>query len=171
MIMIKKARMDELISQDACIYHIFQGDIYLVDLTMVKEYGNIGCYEYYNDYYNCNLMFNLSDEIFENREDAEWYQEFGKISRSESLKLPTWKEFRKSNSGVHFFRNGYEYGLTKARYSEDEKNPDWRVEIYVLYNDLEESSDDLFSEPLTKENYIKACRKAKKLFLGEDDEG
>lgn len=105
------------------------------------------------------------DTLYETKEEAEWALEFGNITRTEKLELPSWEEFQKTHTTINFYKNGCEYGLHRVNYSADRNNPDFKIEVYVFYNDLEESSDDLFSEPLTKENYIKACRLCKKLFL------
>lgn len=160
--MITEERLKELIKQGATIYDIFKGDIYLIDLTMAKYYDVPKYIEYKNDYYNCNLTRSIND-LFETKEEAEEYLEFGNIIRPERLNLPTWKEFVK-------LEENYDYGYNTIKSFDDVKfgyvNP---------YNDkstclfIEKSGKTIYlTNMVTKETYLEARRLCKKLFLGEE---
>ncbi len=165
--MIDKETLLKKIENEATIYYLAGEELWDVALSKencpeLKTDGNLYTHKIYNTYRYKMYLNNL----FATKEDAEWAFEFGNITRTEKLELPTWGEFKKTHTTINFYKNGCEYGLHRVNYSADRNNPDFKIEVYVVYNDLEESSDDLFSEPLTKENYIKACRLCKKLFLG-----
>lgn len=160
--MITNKRMNELIKEDAVIYDIFQGDIFLVDLTMATKFCDCAL-EYYNDYYHCNINRTFSD-FYETREEAEWEQEFGYIARTERLKLPTWEDFIKNYQTL-----GDVTILDERCVMFTDK-----IKTYSLYADdnsiwvgCDNTGTSLFCEDLNKENYIKACRFCKRLFLGE----
>lgn len=105
---------------------------------------------WHNEYYSI-------DELFATKEEAEWKLEFGNITRTEKLELPTWEQFKKDKCFTFF-------GI------------DWT--FYELHNrrrnklQLDYSYDNDYYRPekewkLTYENYLEACRICKKLFLGE----
>lgn len=98
------------------------------------------------------------EDLFATKEEAEWQLEFGNITRTEKLELPTWEQFKK-NKCFNFV------GI------------DWT--FYELHNrrrnklQLDYSYDNDYYRPekewkLTYENYLEACRLCKKLFLGEE---
>lgn len=156
--MITKERLEELVKQGATIYDIFKGDIYFVNLTMAKYYDVPKYIEYKNDYYNCNLTRSIQD-LFETKEEAEWYLEFGNITRTETLKLPTWEYWQKVSK----------YGMYAMSFFDKENH---YCELQILetikvvkwgYGRTVE-----FENSATKENYIEACELCKKLFLGEE---
>ena len=158
--MISKERLEELIKEEATIYDIFKGDIFLVDLTMAKYYDVPKYIEYKNDYYNCNLTRSIED-LFETKEEAEWYLEFGNITRTETLELPSWEDFKNFvNQYIKFYHNEHTYILESCFYEDGEET----IEINCCYYDY---GDNLLKLPLNKENYLKACRMAKNLFLGD----
>jgi hypothetical protein len=106
--------------------------------------------------------------LFETEDEAREHLEFGNITRTERLELNNYETFLKSNTGTMFYLNACEHLLHKVRHSADNENPDWRIEVCVFYNDLEESSEVLYSKPLTRENYNEARRLCVKLFKGEE---
>jgi len=154
--MISKERLEELIKQGATIYDIFKGDIYLVDLTMAKYYDVPKYIEYKNDYYNCNLTRSI-DDLFETKEEAEEYLEFGNITRTERLDLPTWEEFNKKGC-FYFVGKNYSFYQIYKRYNK----------IHLEWSDDETYYMTIQEWKLTKENYLEARRLCKKLFLGEE---
>ena len=143
--MITKERLEELIEQEATVYELYIKDILQVKLE--KDYFVIN-----GGLYKSRYAFRTwwLKDLYETREDAEFVKEFGCIERTERLELPTWEEFLK---------------LGKI-YSFKSKNN----QIVVLFIDgntiyLEDENWNILREPLTKENYTLACRKAKELFL------
>lgn len=165
--MISKERLDELIEQGATIYEVKYNNINSVSLTnkirFVSGKHKVIVFEPRPD--EKYLHYKYFKNLFETKEEAEWHKEFGCIKRTEKLELPTWEEikhdfiYNKQSDGnycvVEFF--GFqEYSLDIVVY-----NGDAMITI----------SDEYFYNPLTKENYTLACRKAKELFLkGENNE-
>ena len=82
--------------------------------------------------------------------------EFGNITRTETLKLPTWEEIDAGyelefgNSCLEVYKTGNRI-LVKT-------DKDCYSDLYAY----------IFDEPATKENYLEACELCRKLFLGEE---
>ena len=99
--------------------------------------------------------------FFETKEEAEkyieWYLEFGNITREEKLSLPSWEELEKDLD----FRTGdfwiVDNNYLRLIYDKNEFNSQ------IILKTKEEN----YNWNATKENYIEACRIARKLFLGE----
>ena len=158
--MITHKRLKELIKQGAkiwCIcdytYHkskpnkkIEYYDLSSEDVCMSPaELRNYGLRIYNSLGYWNDVRY---ENLFETKEEAEWYKEFGCIERTERLELPTWEEFN--------------------------KQPEFYFDAYTLIkiNDkilLKDSFKDYVYKEFTKENYTVACRKAKELFLGDNN--
>jgi hypothetical protein len=162
--MITCQRLNELVKQGATIYVECWGNVKELNLNDVE------CMEvedddvYYETVWDSPRTTNL-EYLFETKEDAEFYSEFGSIVRSEVLDLPTWKEFKKNQSkNKHYCCSliGNDTGCFYQLFIDSQTN-----EIRVYDCDCE---DIVFSMPPTKENYTLACRKCKELFLGEKDE-
>ena len=159
--MIEKKRLEELIEKGATIYcPLFVGDyiklnkketfVHSVDgETVLYVYTPSNCETY--GYYGLDILY-------ESKEEAEWYVEFGNIERTEKLTLPTWEEVQndleKSPDGDYFIVDN-----------------DKVTFIYYKSNGFEVISncDNYHFFGSTKENYLEACRLAKKLFLGLED--
>lgn len=153
--MISKERLEELIKQGATIYEVKYGKINPVSLKnkirfIHEKYQVIAFEPRRDEKYRSHKYF---DKLFETLEEAEWHKEFGCIERTERLKLPTWEEIQK-----------YE------RFDFKDKNCN-RYTIHFISGFKTLAITGIISvefyEEATKKNYIKACRKAKKLFLGE----
>jgi hypothetical protein len=156
--MITKERLQELIEQGATIWsEQFREKFLLKDFTNIDFYnGFVSCF-----YKNRELIINLN-KVFETQEEAEWYKEFGCIERTERLELPTWEEIK------HDFIDNQQSGGNYCVKEFFGKEQEYSLDIVVWNGEAKVAvSDDDFYEPLTKENYILACRKAKELFLGE----
>ena len=97
--------------------------------------------------------------IFDNQEDAEWEEEFGDITRTERLKLPTWNEIKNDFNNINKFGT---YSVIEF----DGYYMDIFVDNYATKSIIATAQPRM---PLTKENYMLACRKAKELFLGEKE--
>lgn len=161
--MITEERLKELIEQKAVIYAMKDNKyIYTIGLNQELDVVNwFGSGEYKlcvveeNGAVVCDIA-NI-EQLFETREEAEWQSEFSNITRTETLKLPTWEEFCKAPN-LKFC--GAEHNLyhlfsdLKWLWLEQVVDEDWTIGLYL--------------ERATKENYIEACRLAKKLFLGEE---
>lgn len=92
--------------------------------------------------------------IFATKEEAEWQLEFGNITRTEKLELPTWEQMQENiDWGIDCANR--DWYLLKSRGHSIIRIEDW-------------NSNGIYEKPLTYENYLEACRLCKKLFLGEE---
>ena len=159
--MISKERLEELIKQCATIYDVCWYNVYEEKLGSNHFVGiaddEISLMQRYNGYER--ELIDHAKNLFEIKEEAEWFAEFGDIERTERLELPNWEE---KNCIIYTFyspikKGGkqYEFRLFKGG-----NITIWRT--YDMYQ--------VFNESATKENYTIACRKAKELFLGTEDE-
>lgn len=158
--MITEKRLEELIEQGATIY--------------TSRFNKPEKYKLYKDYFidkdklcACNKSHTAIDcvikldKLFETEEDAEWYLEFGNITRTETLKLPKWEEFNEEEQWL-IFNNGL---LIYAISNED------KIVIFKLDNIppyLSYQEHILYEFEHTKKGYTEACKLCKKLFLGEE---
>lgn len=155
--MITKERLEELIREETIIYYIWY--------TKYAPYMRISECKLNNKMYVDDDILCLEDcddgeilylnDVFETKEEAGWYKEFGCIERTERLELPTWEEFklRKPYNYFIFTSKDVQYGLGIGAYYRE-----------IIINN---NGSVLFQEKFSKENYTLACRKAKELFLGE----
>ena len=103
----------------------------------------------------------FAEDLFETKEEAEFSLEFQNITRTETLNLPTWEELGRK---VYTIPNMF---WQIAKCSE-----------FILFLQIDKTlnnsqiilrgNDDTYNWGLTKENYLEACKIAKKLFLGEE---
>lgn len=157
---ISKERLKELIEKESNIYEYTNNHIWEIQLK--------------NDWYvmnGCLREVKLSkhpfqiwsiDSLFETKAEAEEYAEFGNITRTEKLDLPTWNEFSKWDKSVKFFSKGTKYSMYVFVKNKNTNN--CRIMIYA---DNGEQDWIVFEQPLTKENYDNARRICVKLFRGE----
>lgn len=158
--MITEQRLRELIEQKATIYEVKYNQINIIDLKDKEVKNFTEKYVHFAPYRDEKFQFHkYYDRLFETKEEAEWHLEFGNITRTETLKLPTWEEFCKAPN-LKFC--GAEHNLyhlfsdLKWLWFEQVVDENWTIGLYL--------------ERATKGNYIEACRLAKKLFLEGDDE-
>ena len=151
--MIIKERLEELIKEQATIYFItsepfIAGASSFIGIQEIK-YNAIPTFwkKHWEDY---------KDWMYETKEEAEWYLEFGNITRTETLKLPSWEEFNKNSYFQFVSKDMSNIVLAESGYLEIDEYIDG--EFIQTY----------FHKEMNKENYIEACRMAKKLFLGEE---
>lgn len=172
--MITKERLEELIEQCATIWYWEYGKLrerelnksYHTNIFMDKEW----LCKSYCDFDDDVKITHIAPffKVFETKEDAEWYKEFGCIERTERLELPTWEEFLELNRHCiefHFITKEGEinYLVISDMYMHNDMlkpKDEWTI---VIHN---EDDEYIFEKPLTKENYTLACRKAKEIFLG-----
>lgn len=90
------------------------------------------------------------DKIYATKEEAEWELEFGNITRTEKLELPSWEDVQ--NGKQCYFSDKYHnknYSFGKSRLN--------GKRIFIGENYFTCNYD----------GYIAACRLCKKLFLGD----
>ena len=162
--MITKERLEELIEKGATIYDKYANALMLLNFEQKDDVGyysqkthikneylvfeHIGDYDYHFEY--------CLEDLFETKEDAEEYAEFGDITKTTQLSYVSWEEFKNRDRNFSFRTYPYDYYCyTDGRY----------VEIKEYYR----SSDRvIFSKKLTRENYNEARRLCVKLFKGEE---
>jgi hypothetical protein len=157
--MIEKERLEELIEQEATIWAVYDEDR-MERIKLVVRMMGVSVEEY-NKIHNCEPMLYSQfcgivkdicpiSWLFETEEDAKWFAEFGCIERTERLELPTWEEFIEMEE-VCFWKKNHRQTVIRV--------------LGTKYIAVETSYERFFIGDLTKESYIKACRKAKELFL------
>lgn len=115
--------------------------------------------DYVNGGYRRGGIFQPFDSIFATKEEAEWELEFGNITRTEKLELPTWEKAK--NGDLYWGFTGRDRtGYILRTFSGF--GCGWTIG-FICVKDIKDKA--IFEVPLTKENYIKACRLCKKLFL------
>ena len=147
--MITKQRLEELIEQGATIWTVNGSG----NINPVKT--NKTCEIQRQYLMKEGQIYSYIEQTFETQEDAKWHKEFGNITRTERLELPTWEEFKKEE----YFKFGNTeiftcQGVLLIKTKKTSIND-------IVYDDL------VFQKKFDKENYILACRKCKELFLGE----
>ena len=146
--MITKERLEELIKEKKQIWKFYKEPCQQIYQIPAGLFG-IG----FNSQVDDTTPF---DELFETKEDAEEYVEFGNITKTIQLNYVSWEEFKNRDRNFSFRAYPYDYYCyTDGRY----------VEIKEYYR----SSDRvIFSKKLTRENYNEARRLCVKLFKGEE---
>ena len=155
--MIERERLEELIKKSATVYEVKYGKVITVDFSknkvrfiskkyitlepsIVERYGN---HKYFKN-------------LFETTEEAKWFLSFGNITRTETLSLPNYTvaiNYIDTEKFILTDNSSFKFLLLS--------NPN----NIIIIN--KQNGNQIFSKPLTKENYIEACEKAKKLFLEE----
>lgn len=172
--MITKERLQELIEQGATIYvpdDLWQtvGKIHLEKKCYISEDNRLCNDEItFKDLPSATAMYSIPlEDIFETEEDACWELEMT-ATRTETLRLPTFEEITSNKDDIEtrvigFYVDRIYYILEYA----SDLDGNWRI---CLEKDTIEDCEYLFEAKPTKENYLKACKMAKKLFLGEEKE-
>ena len=160
--MITKERLKKLIEECATIYSNEYGEIQLIKENDLILYDN-GNNNYILYALEPNKKYHneiFDEDLFETKEEAEFSLEFQNITRTETLNLPTWEELNKKVDTI--------------------PNMFWQIakcSEFILFLQTDKilnntqiilrGNDDTYNWGLTKENYLEACKIAKKLFLGE----
>lgn len=171
--MISKEKFNELKSEKKKIYYLdygLLGSCSVKELDFSKRRICDVCADYFpipdeelevHDY--CNIQ-NDGDcdedfvcylkDCYETQEDAEFAKEFKNIERTEILNLPTFEELKKFERFNFKVKDGHRYTIHFIS----------GFNILVIAGIF---TTEYYGEA-TKENYLEACKIAKKLFLGED---
>lgn len=160
--MITKERLEQLIEQGATIWHDDFGEIKLnkntCEVCDVKGWSTgkhiywalYFEYKYNNEKYHHDINI---DDLEEDVENGREQLEFGNITRTERLELPSWGEFLKQET-VFIFKSKTSQIISLFK---DENT------IYI-----EDENWNILRESLTRENYNEARRLCVKLFKGEE---
>lgn len=170
--MISKERLQELIDQKATIWADDYGEIQLCDKSEVCDTiaftGNhqiqegycLSGFVYNNEFIRDNIE---PDGLEENVEKGEWCYEMH-ASRIERFAPPVWEDFLEKKDYI-FLSKSHKEVIIRSGAIVFDNGTAWK---YVA---VENDFDRFYTGDLTKENYIKACTIARKLFLGESVDG
>ncbi len=153
--MITPERLKELIEQGATIWYV--GTILKFKYNLDKTYYVEDNYlmqsycEFDDDVVTRTL--GILDNLFETKEDAEEYLEFGNVTREERLYTPNYEEFL-DKKFVYFYNKNYNNCCLHYLNASNE--------IYINIG----GNNVITVGSLTKENYLKARRMCVKLFKG-----
>ena len=177
--MITKERLEELIKEKAKVYFI-QNETFIAGYSSIAKIKELDLSNFKPIYFtssnikndfmaikSASLTVNRNDfeNLFETKEDAEFTLRFKRIPKTEYLDLPTWEEFIQSDKQIIF------YNKDKTFYIDKVMNNTHIIIGYKCILDLIEGLEanryNLDKKPATKENYLKFCELARKLFLRE----
>ena len=158
--MVTKERLEELIKQDdKKIYWLSKGNSSSA-VSVIKEYNNL------REFASLILesIDNIEESVFETKEEAEEYLEFDTTQKSETLLMCDWNVAKDKKCGycADFWVDGSNYSMLISGdiiYIQEE-----------YYSNEKWNKDILFKESLNRENYDKARRLCRKLFLGEEND-
>ena len=153
--MITKERLKELIQQRATVYATGFGEIELIPENDIEIYEN-GNNSYILYAFEPNRKYKneiFAEDLFETKEDAEFAEEFQNITRTDTMNLPTFEEFKKFERFEFKAKDGHRY----------------TIHYISGFNTLAITGiiENKYYGEATKENYLEACKIAKNLFLGE----
>lgn len=162
--MITKERLKELIEQEATVYDpdtLWQsvGEVKLnksMKINNGRLDGDLGDLGLKGAVCSCYIPL---EYLFEKKEDAEFIAKYH-TQRVVKFNPPTWAIFSEEETDIVFDMKDGRMMLSH-----------WIIgDNHIVLIKTSKDDDFVFSEPLTKENYIKAVEYARKLFLGEEDE-
>lgn len=164
--MISEERLQELIRQEATIwvknqyckaYDVELSHYNYVAITDNKESLMFLDYSIQEDDPE-RVLVDYLDNLYETKEDAEWASMA--TCRMEMFNPPVWEYFLEKNGYVFLSKRHQEVII--------------RIDAIMFANGttreyvvVENNFERFYTGDLTKDNYIKACTIARKLFLGE----
>jgi len=156
--MITKERLKELIEQEnKKIYYLFNRNNNS-SVSNIEEYNNLQEFAFLI----LQPIDDIKENLFETKEEAEEYLEFGNIVREEKLKIDIpFNEFCELDNLIVGFKIEFtgKDGASYMLYTFGHKD-------IILWNQ-DDNEHIVFEKPLTKENYNEVRRLCKKLFMGE----
>ena len=163
--MISKEKLQELIDKKERAYYMQQYDINGVWIKLENvsiEENNYQELVLRNNgegwYFSCLQSYPVNSlplrDLYGTQEDAEFAKKFKNIERTEILNLPTFEELKKFERFDFKAKDGYKY----------------TIHFISGFNTLAITGiiENKYYGEATKENYLEACKIAKKIFLGED---
>lgn len=162
--MISKERFEELLNDDEQKFYYITT---IVDNNSnvlrkeIKEYKNLKEFAYLI----LSTIDSIEENSFETKLDAEFALRYKQIPKIEYLDLPTFEEITTNDKynyyGTSYFEFGDGYRLIVKLPSEDD-------DCEFIGIDVNGNCELYHWEEATKENYLEACRIARKLWLGEE---
>ena len=168
---ISRERLEELIKQGATIYRAY-ADVCVEEFKLNKEYKVSTAYLWkkmkHSAFKGCGYPL---DQLFETKEDAEEYAEFGNITKTDTLKLPMWEDVKDTGYDEIFFvkDNRFDGGVVQYYFLVAEQTN----QIQIMFREIDHlmiitAYDVIFNKLATRENYNEARRLCVKLFKGEE---
>lgn len=152
--MIERERLEELIKDNKRVYDsVDEKYVPLNSTCFIDEKVGVLYWFKGEDFKDDDWVYPLED-LFGTKEEAEWELEFGNITRTETLRLPNYTvaiNYIDTDKFILADNSNFKFLLLS--------NPN----NIIIIN--KQNGNQIFSKPLTKENYIEACAKAKELFL------
>lgn len=152
--MISEERLQELIDQKATIWAECYGEIQLCDESKICYDEFLKTVLYYlsgfmhgGKFVNDGIMPNFLEE---NVEKGKWCYEMH-VSRIERFDPPVWEDFLESEEYIFWTKKHKQTHI---------------MTLGAKYLVVETDFERFYTGDLTKENYLEACKIAKKLFLG-----
>ena len=96
-------------------------------------------------------------DCYETQEDAEFAKEFKNVTAPVKLDLPSFEELQQIEKFEFKSADGYRYDIFYISGSN-------KLVLFGIF-------ENKYTGEATKENYLEACKIAKKLFLGENSDG
>lgn len=163
--MITKERLEELIEQGATIWNDEWEEIKLNKETCeICEMKSITgkhiswCLYFEYEHNNQKCCYDICiEDLEENVENGRERLEFGNITRTERLELPSWEEIKEKDD---CFFNSKDYKICLSINIEGN-----RIKIFQCV--FGGGNFIIFDKPITRENYNEARRLCVKLFRGE----
>lgn len=161
--MISKERLQELIDKKATIWADDYGEIQLCDKSEVCRVISCEGESYCLSGFICDCEFFpfavIPEELEEDVEKVEWQYEMH-TSRIERFNPPVWEDFLEKKDYIFLSKSHKEMIIRSGAIVFDNGTT---MKYVAVENDFER----FYTGDLTKDNYIKACTIARKLFLGE----
>ena len=156
--MISREKLEELIEKGESVYCKYPKSIKKIQLNKANCRISIFNSLVVAKDNKCN-QYKL-ENLYVDKVDAEFDLEFKGIERIETLSLPSWEEMSESwyNEFKFVGGNGLAYSLVVVNGGDK----------CIIIRDNLYLDQRFYVDGTTKENYIKACKVAKKLFLGEE---
>lgn len=171
--MITRERLEELISQRATIYSTDWDEVVelspetcTVENIKISEYGEEIVEKLFVKEDEQHIPSYRLSALEEDIETEKFKKEFQNITREEILNLPTYEEMIKEPRCLDCWTKEFVVMDNDKLIGIAFIGVDFDCEIVSV----EMGSYQYFVERLTKDNYIKACTIARKLFLGESVE-
>ena len=162
--MISKERLEELIDKKATIWADDYGEIQLCDKSEVCRVisceGESYCLSGF--IYDCEFFpfAVIPEELEEDVEKGEWQYEMH-ASRLERFDPPAWEEIQYIK---HYFIYKFSIKDNYDFFGRITILKDYNIKVSGLVQGV--LFEEYFNEAASKDNYIKACKIARKLFLG-----
>lgn len=166
--MISEERLQELIKQEATIwvknqycnaYDVELSNYNYVAITDNKESLMFLDYSIQEDDPE-SVLVDYLENLYETKEDAEWASIA--IYRTEIFDPPAWEEIQYTK---HYFIYKFSIKDNYDFFGRITILKDFNIKVSGLVQGV--LFEEYFNEAASKDNYIKACTIARKLFLGE----